>query len=74
MSTPSPIARVLSVRELQDTRIVSVACPYCRRTHQHGWPWEAPDIGHRLAHCDHPGGYVIPTPTNEKKETQCPTP
>lgn len=67
MNTPVPVARVLSVRELRHTRIVSVACPYCRRTHQHGWPWGMADVGHRVAHCHDRRGYLVPIPTTTKE-------
>jgi len=59
MSTTTPTARVLSVRELRHTRVVSIACPFCRRTHQHGWPLEAPDVGLRSVHCHRPNGEPV---------------
>lgn len=61
MSTTIPVARVLSVRELRHTRVVSIACPFCRRTHQHGWPLDAPDVGLRVAHCHRPHGEAART-------------
>lgn len=33
------------------TFIVEVRCPFCGRTHSHGWPPGEPTIGTRRAHC-----------------------
>ena len=55
--TATPVAAVVSVTELAHTRLVVVACPYCRRRHTHGWPWTDPDVGARNAHCDRLGNY-----------------
>ncbi len=59
--TTTTTARVLSVRELRHTRVVSIACPFCRRTHQHGWPFDAPDVGPRVSHCHRPNGEPVRT-------------
>ncbi len=32
-------------------RSVGVRCPFCGRTHRHGWPAGESEPGHRLAHC-----------------------
>ncbi len=59
----SPRVTARFVHELRNTRILVVVCPYCRKPHQHGWPWSdgEGDPGHRLAHCNkRPGaGYYI---------------
>lgn len=56
-TTPAPVAVVIRVRELRGgTRVVSVACPFCGHRHHHGWPYGAPDVGPRVAHCHRPQG------------------
>jgi len=61
MSTTTPTARVLSVRELRHTRLVRIRCPFCSRLHTHGWPFEALDVGTRVAHCHRPNGEPVCT-------------
>ena len=56
MNTTLPVARVLSVRDVRHTRIVSVACPFCQHVHTHGWPAKSLDVGLRVAHCHRPKG------------------
>ena len=56
MTTTEHVARVLSVRELRHTRIVSVAYPFCQHVHTHGWPAKSLDVGLRVAHCHRPDG------------------
>jgi len=73
MSTDAlPVAEVVSVTPTKTTRLVVICCPICGRTHQHGWPFRSATIGSRVAHCHRPhvptgapGGYFIPTPTEE---------
>lgn len=51
------------------TRQVFVTCPYCRKTHQHGWPYEHRDVGHRVPHClqsANTSGYSIRAVTTTK--------
>lgn len=31
--------------------VVTVQCPYCDRTHTHGWAGPGDEGGHRSAHC-----------------------
>jgi len=67
-----PVALVLTVKSTATTRLVTIRCPICGRKHQHGWPYSLDTIGSRVAHCHRPhvptgapGGYFIPTPTEE---------
>lgn len=47
-----PDAEVLAVAlDRRGVRTVTVACPYCGRTHTHGWPEGEDAPGVRLAHC-----------------------
>lgn len=47
-----PDAAVIDVSlDRRGVRTVTVACPYCGRTHTHGWPEGADAPGVRLAHC-----------------------
>ncbi|CAN5388708.1 hypothetical protein BH10ACT8_BH10ACT8_11300 [soil metagenome] len=47
----SPIALVVGVSFARNTgnRIATVRCPFCGRTHTHGWPETATPW--RLSHC-----------------------
>ncbi len=56
-----PSALVLTVTPTASTRLVTIRCPFCRRTHTHGWPSEAPDVGTRVAHCHRPNGEPVRT-------------
>ncbi len=62
--TTTAVAVVLSITPTKSTRLVWVRCPHCRKTHGHGWPYGADNIGHRVSHCRSggDGGYYIPTP------------
>lgn len=52
---PLPAAVVLAVVNTKTTRDVAVRCPFCGKTHHHGWPYDDPEgPGVRLSHC-HPG-------------------
>lgn len=33
------------------TRLAYIRCPYCSKTHQHGWRWDETTPGSRVAHC-----------------------
>lgn len=56
---------------------LEVWCPYCRKTHIHGWSKETPDSDaeHRIAHC-HRGsplynkGYYITVLPKKRSEYQ----
>lgn len=51
--TPPHTAPAFSAQRarLDDYLLVSIDCPYCDKSHQHGWP-EFPDPpGNRIAHC-----------------------
>lgn len=54
------------------TRQVFVTCPYCKKTHQHGWPYEHRDVGHRVPHCPqnaesaNTSGHIIRASTTTK--------
>jgi len=57
-STSVPRAHVVKVFDALDhpkathrVRTVTVACPYCQRTHTHGWPAGFDTPGVRLSHC-----------------------
>lgn len=69
-SKPKPVPVLVPVRiaEVKETRLVYVLCPYCGKKHQHGWPYDAVDVGHRIPHCK-PGregrGYVVQTPATD---------
>ncbi len=52
-------AVVVKVVRRGAVRLVIVTCPYCRRKHVHGWPFEAPDVGLRLVHCHRPNGEPV---------------
>lgn len=49
--TDIPIARILTIDYLPNTRTVTVLCPHCDDQHTHGWPYGDANIGHRHAHC-----------------------
>jgi len=53
------VAEVVKVVTRDGVRLVFVACPYCRRKHVHGWPFEAPDVGLRVSHCHRPAGEPV---------------
>ena len=55
------------VEATRDTRIVYVACPFCKQTHIHGWPYGETSIGYRSADCFPVGGgvYRILAPSQE---------
>jgi len=72
-TTALPVALVLKVKPTTTTRLVTIRCPVCHRTHQHGWPYSLDTIGSRVAHCvgrhvppGAPGSYFIPTPTEQR--------
>ncbi len=46
-----PKARAFKVTTTTRARTVTVVCPYCRRTHVHGWPFTDPSVGTRVSHC-----------------------
>ena len=65
-----PEAELLTVTHTASTRLVTILCPICGRRHTHGWPYAAPTIGARAAHCHRPhvppgawGSYYIDTPS-----------
>ncbi len=60
----TPEATVICILESKSTRGVVVRCPFCRKTHQHGWPYGVADIGDRVSHCFSGQGrnYYVPTP------------
>jgi len=55
------VAVVVKVVSRGGVRAVRLRCPFCRRTHTHGWPFEAPDVGLRVAHCHRPHGEAART-------------
>lgn len=53
-TTVAPLTvTALTVTPLWDTRLVTVACPFCGRKHTHGWAWSSGDEspGLRTSHC-----------------------
>ena len=56
-----PVAPVLKVVTRGAVRAVRVLCPFCSRRHWHGWPFDAPDVGLRVAHCHRPNGEPVRT-------------
>lgn len=47
-----PVAHVVHVSVgRRGQRTVTVRCPYCERTHVHGWPLNDATPGTRQAHC-----------------------
>lgn len=58
------IAIVICVVETDSTRGVVVRCPFCRKTHQHGWPYGTDEIGDRVSHCltGRGGNYHVASP------------
>lgn len=51
-------ATVISITPTRLTRVVIVICPLCHRRHMHGWPYDQPDVGSRVADC-RLGHYVV---------------
>ncbi len=68
MSTTA-IALVLTVTPTNTTRLITIRCPHCCKTHTHGWPFGDDSIGHRVAHCVRggDGGYYIATPEEQDR-------
>ena len=62
-----PVAEVVKVTPVKETRLVKVACPFCggkrRRFHVHGWPYGRDRIGLGVSHCrKDTGTYFIAAP------------
>ncbi len=57
--------------------LIAVWCPYCKRTHEHGWPeppFRADHVEHRVAHCGDKSplnrrGYYIGLDPAARKDT-----
>ena len=57
-----PIAEVVAIYALRDTRLVRVACPVGNHQHLHGLGWDNHDrVQYRTAHC-HGGDYAFVVP------------
>jgi hypothetical protein len=57
----APVVEVIPA-DRRGGRMVRVQCPWCSRTHLHGWPAGQPAPGWRVPHCGHGGNYRIPAP------------
>lgn len=44
-------ARAVKVSANRRTRTITVVCPYCSKTHVHGWPHGDAAVGTRASHC-----------------------
>jgi hypothetical protein len=54
-----PVAAVLAIHPTLTTRLVKIRCPYCRRTHLHGWPYgQSGEHEPRVSHCGN-GAYCF---------------
>lgn len=50
-ASPLPVVRAFGVEAGRHARTVHVRCPFCARTHVHGWPYGDATIGARGSHC-----------------------
>lgn len=55
---PFVVAVISKIEATKTTRLVTVKCPFCQKTHTHGWPysdgWTPP--GTRVVHCANDSG------------------